>query len=532
MTLLIVDDDKTTVDHLHLNIGWEQFGIGTVYRAYSAGQAKTCLRENPVDMVLCDIEMPGETGLNLLRWMRAQGMETPLIFLTHHAEFPYAQQAIQLGCADYVCKSASLDEIVVSLRRCVDTLRARQSDDELKHIGRQFADLKDGFLNDLLYDLLVSALPSNAESIQRRIDNLHLPIQAETPYRVATFVFSGHQPPFSEFEPGEAELAAENILSELLFAKTSCPYIVTVPAAGRVISHALMPADGDNRAACDAAVQSFKAVFSAAPTVYRPTVAIALPGFKAYHDRLVQADLENVLQRGCVVSLEGLPRMGMPLAAVPDMLDVPALSKLLTAGNKQELLMHLRKFLQRNISTQAGRDLLVQFRTSLFQVLYVGLSGLQISASEVFTPDVVALGNKALDSLQDLIEWMDLAVERAFEAIGKRRENDNLAHKMRDYIENHLAETLNRMVVATAVHVSADHAAKLFKKEFGQSITEYVTAVRLDKAKTLLASTLLPIGRISESVGFESLTYFSTMFKAAVGCSPNQYRQQRQSGAD
>ena len=309
MTLLIVDDDKTTVDHLHLNIGWEQFGIGAVYRAYSAGQAKTCLRENPVDMVLCDIEMPGETGLSLLRWMRAQGMETPLIFLTHHAEFPYAQQAIKLGCADYVCKSASLDEIVLSLRRCVDALRVRQSDDELKHIGRQFADLKDGFLNDLLYDLLVSALPSNAESIQRRIGNLHLPIQAETPYRVATFVFSRHQPPFSKFEPGEAELAVENILSELLFATTSCPYIVTVRSDDRVFSHALMPSDGGNRAACEAAIQSFKAVFEVAPTVYHAAAAVTLPGLKPYHDRLVQVDLDNVVQRGCVVSWEGLPQV-------------------------------------------------------------------------------------------------------------------------------------------------------------------------------------------------------------------------------
>lgn len=530
MKLLIVDDDKTTVDRLHLDIDWAQFGIDTVYDAYSAAQAKTVLQAGPVDMVLCDIEMPGETGLGLLRWMRAQQLAVPLIFLTNHAEFPYAQQAIQLGCADYVCKSASLDEIVLALHRCVDALRVRQKEDELKRMGRRFAERTDSFLNDLLYDLLISALPSNRESIARRADDLHLPVQAETLYRAVAFVFSRHQPPFIDFEPGEAELAVENILSEILFGAVSNPYVVTVRADDRIFCYALMPADRKGLAAAgDAAVQSFRSVFSAAPTVYLCADAVALADLKPYHDLLVQYDLDNVVQRGGVLTIQALPH---PKPAQEDnerdVLEVSVLFKLMATGNQQEVLLRLRKYLQKNMGSQADHAFLARFRDDFVQVVYVGMAELGMHAHDVFTPEMLAAERKSLDSLQDMLEWMDLVIVRISESIDKRRANESLTHKMREYIENHYTEKLNRTVVAAAVHVSPDHAAKLFKKEFGMSITDYVTALRLDKAKSLLAGTDLPIGRISETVGFESLTYFSTVFKATAGCSPVQYRQGQQ----
>ena len=102
MTLLMVNDEKLTVEMMRESIQWEDYGISEVYTAYDAEQGKRCIEENHVDVLLCDIEMPGENGIELLRWVRNNNKQIECIFLTCHASFEYAQEAITLGCQDYI----------------------------------------------------------------------------------------------------------------------------------------------------------------------------------------------------------------------------------------------------------------------------------------------------------------------------------------------------------------------------------------------------------------------------------------------
>ena len=70
--------------------------------------------------MLCDIEMPMESGLDLLDWLRQRGMTTRCIFLTAHAEFRYAQEALRLGGFDYIMQPAPYEQVAdaVSAGKC------------------------------------------------------------------------------------------------------------------------------------------------------------------------------------------------------------------------------------------------------------------------------------------------------------------------------------------------------------------------------------------------------------------------------
>ena len=116
MNLLIVNDEQLTAETMKKDMDWASYGISEVYTAYDTEAARACIAEHPVDILLCDIEMPGENGLGLLRWVREQEKEIECIFLTCHAKFAYAQEAISLGCQDYILIPARYEDIGEKIR--------------------------------------------------------------------------------------------------------------------------------------------------------------------------------------------------------------------------------------------------------------------------------------------------------------------------------------------------------------------------------------------------------------------------------
>ena len=97
--------------------------------------------------------------------------------------------------------------------------------------------------------------------------------------------------------------------------------------------------------------------------------------------------------------------------------------------------------------------------------------------------------------------------------------------RARAYIREHHAEDLSLGQVAAAVHTSVFYFCKIFHKATGLTFTEFVSRVRIDRAKHLL---LYPHRRVSEvayAVGFQSLTHFNRVFKSVVGESPTEYRR-------
>ncbi len=98
--------------------------------------------------------------------------------------------------------------------------------------------------------------------------------------------------------------------------------------------------------------------------------------------------------------------------------------------------------------------------------------------------------------------------------------------RAREYIEQNQAEDLSLTMVARAVNTSCCYFCKLFKKGTGLSFTDYVSRVRIEKAKNLLLNPNLRISEIAYEVGFQSLTHFNRVFKRITCQSPSEYRSQ------
>lgn len=142
MKLLIVNDEKVAAQAMKKEIVWENCGIEEVYLAYDALEAKEQLTQNEIDIMLCDIEMPGENGIELLRWVRNEKINVECVFLTCHAEFHYAQEALKLNCMDYVLIPAHYEEIEASICKVVQRRLEKQEKEQLSRYGKQWVNQK------------------------------------------------------------------------------------------------------------------------------------------------------------------------------------------------------------------------------------------------------------------------------------------------------------------------------------------------------------------------------------------------------
>ena len=122
MHILVVDDDIPTVEVIRTSLHWDLLGIDRVETAYDYTEAQNKICASQPDIILCDIEMPRGSGLDLLRWLREEKRDCEFVFLTCHANFDYAKTALQYGAADYITKPFNIAQTEATLLpRCATT---------------------------------------------------------------------------------------------------------------------------------------------------------------------------------------------------------------------------------------------------------------------------------------------------------------------------------------------------------------------------------------------------------------------------
>ena len=93
------------------------------------------------------------------------------------------------------------------------------------------------------------------------------------------------------------------------------------------------------------------------------------------------------------------------------------------------------------------------------------------------------------------------------------------------YIQQHYQEALRLEDVSSAVGFNTTYFSTLFKKETGQNFVDYLTELRINKAKELLSGDDLSVQDVAEMVGYQDLKYFSKLFKRITGVSPSDYKK-------
>lgn len=111
MKLLLIDDEIVALNALNKRIDWVKYGFSEVLTAQSAKQARDILAEKKIELALCDIEMPGEDGLSLAKFIHETYPMTTCIMVTCHADFGYLKDAMRSRVYDYILKPIDYEEL-------------------------------------------------------------------------------------------------------------------------------------------------------------------------------------------------------------------------------------------------------------------------------------------------------------------------------------------------------------------------------------------------------------------------------------
>ena len=126
MNVILVDDEAVAVNALRRRADWQKFGVEEVYIAHSMHQAQELFSVREIHLMLCDIEMPQGSGLELFEWVKSNYPAVECVFVTCHADYDYMRKAMQLGSADYLLKPIEYEELDRILGTVTQRLRRRE----------------------------------------------------------------------------------------------------------------------------------------------------------------------------------------------------------------------------------------------------------------------------------------------------------------------------------------------------------------------------------------------------------------------
>ena len=131
---LLVDDEEQCVEALKEKIDWRKLGVTYTFEAYNAFQAREIMEREDISLILCDIEMPGESGLEFISSVREKadlgGENIECIILTCYPDYKFMRKAMQIGCNDYLIKPLDTEEMTEVLQKAVNKINRKFQNDE------------------------------------------------------------------------------------------------------------------------------------------------------------------------------------------------------------------------------------------------------------------------------------------------------------------------------------------------------------------------------------------------------------------
>ena len=138
MNILIVDDEQLAIQGMLDGINWDLLGFDKVLTANGYTEAVNIIKNTYIDIMVSDIEMSGESGLKLIKYVNEHSQNTECIILTCHDEFDYARTAVGLNCLEYLLKPIRYPKLTEVLLQAKEKVEARRQNEQMKQYGQQY----------------------------------------------------------------------------------------------------------------------------------------------------------------------------------------------------------------------------------------------------------------------------------------------------------------------------------------------------------------------------------------------------------
>lgn len=525
-SVLIVDDEVHAVKAIEAAIDWDKLQVSEVYTAYNIRQAKEVFNQHAIDLMLCDIEMPQGSGLELLEWVREKYQRTESVFLTCHADFEFAKQAMKLGSLDYILKPIPYAELEKVIVKATDKINKDSELTQFSEYGQYWFKQQPIMTERFWLDILNQSIPAYESSIKEAAAERYLPYMEHLRHLPILISVQRWCKKLSVRDEKIMEIALRNAAEETILNHGVSGHLVQWEKDKLV---ALLPLDHNEetelaalREACNLFIAACNAYFYCDLSCY---IGEPVPSYQlsAMTRRLASLDQDNVSLSNIVVYTNGrssqTPDMKLP--------DLSLWAVLLKEGSKGKLLAAIDAHLKECIrlgTLDAKR--LHTFHQDFLQMMYYMLQLKGIQAHQLFGDDEsIELSGRASRSVTDIYAWIEHIVTKAADYAKSVEETQTVVERVIAYIKLHQNKEITREELANHVFLNPDYLTRLFKKKMGLSISDYLLNERLQVAKELLMKTDMPVSGIAVHVGYANFSHFSRMFKKYAGVNPLEFRQ-------
>ena len=548
LKIFLAEDEVVVRETIKRMIPWEELGFELVGEAADGEMALPLLIRQQPDLLITDIKMPFMDGLTLARLAKKEIPGLKVVILSGYDDFNYAKQAIGIGVEDYLLKPITKNALIERLSE----IRSRYEHEKTqKEYYEKFQREMQAYEKNSSRDFFEALVGGSMDMMEvyKRAEKLGLDIVAEA-YNVLIFTmncdedFSGQRDEYSSWEAESLELL-ENFFaghsSAMLFRSNIFSYGVLLKGQRETIE--------ENTRACvdeirkilsrqDGRREWFLAVgqsverLSQIQKSYHTASRVFSQRYLYDENILYYDEMETMEHPGGQAETED--------NAYLQKVDVNALNpailqKFLSNGLQEETENFVKDYFyaigQEPMESLVFRNyVILNVRFSVISFI----KGLGCDTNEMESADTEEVLAESGKNMESAIAYAKKMISQAIEIRDQNSGNKNrsILKTAVDFIDSHyMDEEISLNTIANVANVSSNHFSALFSQNMGQTFIEYLTSLRMNKAKELLRCTGMRSSEIAGEIGYKDAHYFSYLFKKTQGMTPSDYRKAREEKA-
>lgn len=501
--ILIVDDENNERMGLQRLISKYQYPL-EVRQAQNGKVALEIMEKEDIDILLTDIKMPFMTGIELIEQVNKRGLNPICIIYSAYGEFEYAQNAIQLGVLQYLLKPIKLEKFEKLFDKVIEICKEKSTqkirNEQLKKTLKSIEEEK--YAQKILRYL-------DLEYGEEKFNELEERTQEETFCPIIISLYSSLIFKYWEnYEQDILNLVGQNTL---FINKSDTQFLILIrnkDLSSKQIS------------------EISKTFIKISKNKYQSEVYIvagnSCKGIKKLKDEYIKMSQQLDYQFFVSKSMFFIHNENGIIRKTSEMLSL-YFERILTFAKLEDyqgMSNEFKKAFEYVEQSEGFTSLYIKYNFSevikrCCEILHSEERMMEI-VEEIYGANSIIQLKESIFTLIDTLSKYK-----------KKQGNENRLIVLAKSIVNERFSDYNLNVsqIAEDMEMSAAYLSTLFKTETNQNLAKYICQYRMEKAKELLKITNMKIADISKKVGYINPSYFISLFKNNVGCSPAKYRE-------
>ncbi|MBR5422133.1 MAG: response regulator [Lachnospiraceae bacterium] len=525
--IMLADDEGIVIDSMKFIIE-KEFGDECEVEYAKTGRSVIELAERfRPDIAVMDIQMPGINGIEAMKEIRSFSAGTVFIVMSAYDKFDYAKEAIKLGVLEYINKPMERTRVVQVLRSAmeqIDRERKKRSDDLM--VKEKLESVEPIIENGLIYNILFR------EHFEEDIENYKTILGVDADYGYMMCLVCGDTQEGSHMTNavGSSVTISKHYQELRESLKEFFPCKVGSVMGNKI---ALLIPFKEHEMEYNARIDLIERGRELVRELRRKIdirFRLGIGGVKPLRrlgDSYREAQNALIASTGQVAHADDLPvacdyEKDYPVEMEKELFDS------VQRGDYNEAELHAESFIgwmeaSNGENLMSVRLKLLEFALWAERLAYQnGGMTYRFGSRESYLPEIMSASG-----IPELKEWFLGKLKSACQNIGsKRQERSTDTIKLaKDYISDNYSKELSLDDVSRVVNISPYYFSKLFKEATGENFIEYLTNLRIEKAKELLSGSELSMKEICAQCGWQDPNYFSRTFKKNVGLTPTEYKE-------